>query len=455
MFDTLKIRNDFPVTQLKFPVLGGKEEKTLIYMDHGASTHAPNPVIDKFDKFLRSYYANVHRGSHHLSIMATDLFDSVTNIIFDFIKGDKDQNCILFAQNTTQALDMASHMVEQMSGITLTTLMEHHSNDLPHRRRGKVIHVNVTDSEGTLDYEDLELKMKLYHVKLIAVTGASNVTGYFPDIHRIARLAHSYGAFILVDAAQLIAHKAIDVKPNDHPEHIDFLAAAGHKSYAPMGSGFLFGPKKLFNTAPPYIPGGGTVIYVTEKDALFDHAPDRHQGGTPNIPGAIALGAAFQYLNSIGMDEVRKHEKELTQYAIDKLDSIKGVMLYGPKSAEKKSGVLSFNIEGVDHKLVSTILNYEYAIATRNGCFCAHPYLHRLLNVGETESNQLREKLARNERISIPGAVRATIGLYNTKEEIDILCEAVETIANRKWVGKYEKDEELDMCKTSFYEFSL
>lgn len=455
MFDMNKVRNDFPVTQLKFPVLGSNQEKKLIYMDHGASTHAPNPVIEKYDQFLRTYYANVHRGTHHLSIMATDLFDSVSDIIFEFIKGDKEQNDILYSLNTTQALDMAAHMVEQLSGITLTTLMEHHSNDLPHRRRGKVIHVGVNEDDGILDYDDLEKKVKNYHVKLIAVTGASNVTGYFPDIDRIARLAHENGAYILVDAAQLIAHKAIDVKPNNHPEHIDFLVAAGHKSYAPMGSGFLFGPKKLFNEAPPYIPGGGTVKYVSEHDVLFDVSPDRHQGGTPNIAGAIALGAALNYLKSLGMDHVREHERELTQYVIDKLTKIKGVTLYGPKNADIKSGVFSFNIDGLDHELVSTILNYEYAIATRNGCFCAHPYIHKLLKITHEQAQDLRKKLANNDRIKIPGAVRATVGVFNNKEDMDTLIEAITNIASHQWAGKYSEKAELDFCKTSYYEFSL
>lgn len=454
MFDSQKIRNDFPVTQLKFPVLGSKEEKNLIYMDHGASTHAPNPVIDKYDQFLRSYYANVHRGSHHLSIKSTDLFDQVSGIILDFIKADRDRNCILFTQNTTQALDMASHMVADKSGITLVSLMEHHSNDLPHRSRGKVVHIDVLN-DGTLDYEDLEKKLKTYHVKLVAVTGCSNVTGYFSDIYKIARLAHQHGAYILVDGAQLLAHQEIDVKPNNDPEHIDFLAAAGHKAYAPMGSGFLFGPKSVFDEAKSYLPGGGTVRYVTEDQILTSSSPDRHQGGTPNIAGAIAVGAAINYLKNIGMKSVREHEIELTQYAIDRFLSIKNITLYGPKSADKKSGVLTFNVEGVNNKLVSTILNYEHAIATRNGRFCAHPYMHKLMGYTNQEANNFLDGLVNNTKIPTPGAVRATIGIYNTKDEIDKLCDAIESIAKHSWAGKYEKQEELDLCRSSFYEFSL
>lgn len=455
MFDTQKIRNDFPVTTLKFPVIGSEKERNLIYMDHGASTHAPLPVIEKYQKFLNGYYANVHRGHHHLSIVSTELFDHVSEIILDFIKGDPAENCIMYTQNTTMALDMAGHMVEQLSGITLTTLMEHHSNDLPHRARGKVVHVDVLDEDGTLDYGDLERKLKNYHVKLVAVTGCSNVTGYFPDIHKIARLAHEYGAYILVDAAQLLAHASIDVKPNDHPEHIDFLAAAGHKAYAPMGSGFLFGPRKLFDSAQPYMPGGGTVKYVTEEDVFFDKSPDRHQGGTPNIAGAIAVGAAINYLSEIGMENVREHERELTDFTIQKLLKIPGLTLYGPKSADKKSGVLTFTLDGVYHELAATILNYEYAVATRNGCFCAHPLLHRLLKVSPEESAILRNKLVKGENAAIPGAIRATIGLYNTREEIEILIEALSVISAKKWKGNYEEKHDTDLCRTSYYEFKI
>ncbi len=454
MFDSAKIRSDFPVTGLTFPVIGKTDPQPLIYMDHGASTHAPQPVIEKYQKFLSSYYANVHRGHHHLSIMSTDLFDQVSEIILDFIHGDPSENCIMYTQNTTMALDMAGHMVEHLSGVTLTTLLEHHSNDLPHRARGKVVHVGATE-DGTLDYADLERKLRAYHVKLVAVTGCSNVTGYYPEIHKIARLAHEHGAYILVDAAQLLAHNSIDVRPNDHPEHIDFLAAAGHKAYAPMGSGFLFGPKKVFDAAPPYMPGGGTVKYVTAEDVFFDKSPDRHQGGTPNIAGAIAVGAALHYLKDIGMDHVREHERELTDFAIGKLTAIPGLTLYGPKTAATKSGVLTFTIDGVYHELAATILNYEYAIATRNGCFCAHPLLHHLLKVTPEESALLRDQLVKGEAAKIPGAIRATIGLYNTREEIEVLAEALSVIAARQWRGNYTEKQDTDLCRTSYYEFTI
>lgn len=450
-----EIRSDFPVTRLRFPVTGRPGDQPLIYMDHGASTHAPQPVLDKYHQFLSGYYANVHRGHHHLSQVSTELFDHVSEIIFQFIGGNPSQNCILFTQNTTQALDMAAHMVSHLDGTTLTTLMEHHSNDLPHRKRGPVLHVDVHAEDGSLDYQDLAQQLKKHRIRLVAVTGCSNVTGYFPDIHRIARMAHEAGALILVDAAQLIAHDKIDVKPNDHPEHIDLLAAAGHKAYAPMGSGFLFGPRDLFDAAEPYLPGGGTVRFVTGTDVLFAASPDRHQGGTPNIAGAIAVGAALNYLSEIGMETVREHERELTVYAMDVLRAIPGLTLYGPESADRKSGVLTFNLSNLEHDLVSVILNNEYAIATRNGCFCAHPLLTRLLGLTEEETAGLRERMLKGEETRVPGAVRATIGLYNTREEIDVLADALRKMADGKWAGDYSSGTGYDRCQTDYYNFKV
>jgi cysteine desulfurase/selenocysteine lyase len=188
---------------------------------------------------------------------------------------------IILCSNTTDALDLAAFAEKDTPGVTLTTEMEHHSNDLSHRKYGPVIHAGLT-SDGALDLEDVEKKLKDNQVKLLAVTGASNVTGYMPPIHRLARLAHEHGARILVDAAQLFAHHPIDVHSKDHPEHLDYLAAAGHKSYAPFGSSFLYGPRETLNCVDPRIPGGGTVKYVTTEDVLWVESPDRHQGGTPN-----------------------------------------------------------------------------------------------------------------------------------------------------------------------------
>jgi selenocysteine lyase/cysteine desulfurase len=299
--------------------------------------------------------------------------------------------------------------------------------------------------DGALDYADLERRLARERVKLVAVTGASNVTGYIVDIHRIARLAHAHGARILVDAAQLLAHAKIDVRDEADPEHIDFLAAAGHKAYAPFGSSFLHAPRDLCDAAPPYIPAGGTVVWVTEDDVIFHRSPERHEGGTPNIAGAIALGVSLRYLSSIGMAAIREHEQALTAHAMRGLASIPGVRLLGHPDPALRLGVLSMTIEDVPHELAATILNQEAAIAVRNGCFCAHPYLHRLL--GLIDTSELRRQLEAGQEVALPGAVRPTIGLFNTEEEVDRLIAMIRRISERKWKGDYSALTSTATCR--------
>ena len=444
MFNIDSIREQFPITQQTFNVYGSDEPRKLIYFDHGASTHPSLPVLNKYIDFLKHYYSNVHRGKHFLSMISTELFDSVYNTIFNFIHGDKDENSIVLTSNTTTALDMAASVMSGYDGITLVSLMEHHSNDLPHRARGKVVHFGL-NPEGSLDMNDLEKKLKENKVKLVAVTGASNVTGFLPDIHEIARLAHKHGARILIDAAQLLAHRPIDVKPNSDESHIDFLAAAGHKAYAPFGAAFLFGPRDVLDNTNPYIPGGGTILYVTEDDVYYTKSPDRHQGGTPNIAGAIALAESLNFLSGVGLENIMHHEVELTDFALERLKTVPGIQLLGNIAPENRLGVITFNVGDLNNNLVSMILNYESAIATRNGCFCAHPYLYFLLGLEDTA--ELRAKLVRGEDVELPGAVRLTIGIYNTKEEIEELIRMLGVIANRKWKANYDKLGSNIACK--------
>ena len=444
MFNIEKIREEFPITKQHFKVYGSDEPRNLIYFDHGASTHPPLRVITKYTDFLYNYYSNVHRGKHNLSVISTELFDNVYEIIFNFIHADKQENAVILTSNTTTALDICASVMSEIDGITLVSLMEHHSNDLPHRNRGKVVHFGL-NPDGSIDMNDFEMKLKQNKVKLIAVTAASNVTGFMPDIHRIAKLAHENGAKILVDAAQMIAHKEIDVKPNSDDTHLDFIAGAGHKAYAPFGSAFLFGPKNILDNATPYIPGGGTVIYVTTEDVFFDKSPDRHQGGTPNIGGAIAFAESLKFLSLVGLDDIREHEIELTEYALGKLKSLNGIDLLGNIPANQRLGVISFNAGELNNNLVSMILNDEAAIATRNGCFCAHPYLHFLLGLSDT--TELRAKLALGEDVELPGAVRISFGIYNTKEEVDELIKMLKIIMNKKWDTNYEQSFSTKTCK--------
>lgn len=444
MLDIQAIRDQFPITRQRFQVLGEGAPRPLVYMDHGASTHPPRPVLDTYQDFLEHSYANVHRGRHYLSELATDRFEHVSDDILRFIGAESDRRSLILLGNTTQALDLAAHVMARREGATLVSLMEHHSNDLPHRARGRVVHFGVT-ADGALDYEDLERKLAAGPVKLVAVTGASNVTGYITDVHRIARLAHARGARILVDAAQLLAHAPLSVLAQDDPGHLDFLAGAGHKAYAPFGSAFLYGPRELFDEAPPYIPAGGTVVYVTEDEAFFKGSPDRHEGGTPNIAGAVALAAALRFLEQAGMAAVREHERALVEKAMAALARLDGVRLLGSPDPAARIGALALTIDGVPHELAASILNREAAIAVRNGCFCAHPYLHRLLGLEDT--TELRRKLIAGEEVDLPGAVRPTFGIFNTEAEVDELLRMIRVIRDRAWKGDYRDIPGAAACK--------
>ncbi len=420
--DWQAVREEFAIVGRRVPVLGSGE-RPLVYMDHAASTHAPASVLNAYTQFVSREYANIHRANHHLSRKATERFDEAYYIVADYIGAELKRGAVCFTNNTTQAIDLASHVMAEHPGKVLTTEMEHHSNELPHRSRGSVLRARVND-QGELDLNHVEELLRNNEVKLVAVTAGSNVTGFMPDIAKIARMAHEQGALILVDAAQALARMPIDVKPFDHPEHIDFLAGAGHKAYAPFGAGFLYGPRALMNEAPPYIAGGGTATQVTQRSAEYLPAPDRHQGGTPNIAGVVGMAKALQFLQSIGLPEVRAHEVKLMKRLLNGMEKLDGVKVYGPGDAEKRLGVASFNVEGVSDLLTAAVLSEEGAIAVRNGRFCAHIYVDRLLGRGTSKAGPT-------------GAVRCSVGLYNDETDVDRLLEFVERVRDRKWKGQY------------------
>jgi selenocysteine lyase/cysteine desulfurase/rhodanese-related sulfurtransferase len=426
-----EVRAQFPIAGRRVPVLG-LGEQSLCYLDHAASTHTPACVLDRYSTFMSGEYANIHRGTHHLSRMATELFDQCYDLVARFIGGELERSCVVFQTNTTQAIDLASHSVASIPGKVLVTELEHHSNDLPHRKRGPVLRARATP-DGALDMDHLEQLLSHDDVKLVAMTGASNVTGWMPDIHAVARLAHAHGAYVLLDCAQLLAHQQIDVRDPDDPEHIDFVAAAGHKAYAPFGASFLYAPRAVLDAAPPYLPGGGTATRVTKMTAEFVGSPDRHQGGTPNIGGVIALAEALRFLDRVGMDRVREHELGLTRTALDGLSQLEGVTVYGPASADARLGVISFNVEGVSDLLTAAVLSEERALACRNGRFCAHVYVDRLLK---------SQGGANPEAGSEPGAVRASFGLYNRPQDAERLVDAVRMVRDRGWAGEYRVRED-------------
>jgi selenocysteine lyase/cysteine desulfurase/glyoxylase-like metal-dependent hydrolase (beta-lactamase superfamily II)/rhodanese-related sulfurtransferase len=421
------IRDDFAISARRLNV-GGAAERTLVYMDHAASTHPPETVLNAYVHFLESEYANVHRGSYALARQSTLRYEDAYRVCADFIGGNLDDGCVVFTSNTTGALDLVAHLVSGRPGKVLVTDLEHHSNDLPYRRRNAVVRVNITP-DGRLDMEDYARKLRANDVKLVAVTGAANVTGWMPDIHAMARLAHEAGALIAVDGAQLMAHAPVDILPADDPAHIDFFAAAGHKAYAPFGAGFLYGPRSVMDEAPAYIPGGGTAANVTATGVEYLKAPDRHQGGTPNIPGVIAMASALTFLKNIGMERVRAHELVLLERAWKGLSAIEGVTLYGPQDWRERVGILPFNVAGVSDMLAAAVLGEEGAVAVRNGRFCAHVHADKLLRFQSGFTAEADHS---------PGAVRASLGLYNTEAEVDWLIHMVKRVRAREWAGRYK-----------------
>ncbi|MEA3339933.1 MAG: aminotransferase class V-fold PLP-dependent enzyme [Chloroflexota bacterium] len=272
------------------------------------------------------------------------------------------------------------------------------------------------------------------------VAGASNVTGFLQPIHRLARKVHAAGARILVDAAQLAPHRRVDMKPDDDPEHLDFVALSAHKMYAPFGTGALVGPKRVFLQSGPEYSGGGTVDVVTLDEVYWAGTPDRDESGSPNVAGAVAMAAAAQTLMDVGMDNIAAHEEELVIYALERLGAIPSIRIYGetdPARAGERVGVIPFIVEGVSHFLVAAILGYEGGICVRSGCFCAHPYVVHLLGLKAGESAAWRKRLLGGDKSNMPGMVRASFGCYNNSEEIDRLIEMLERIARGDYQGDY------------------
>jgi cysteine desulfurase/selenocysteine lyase len=427
------VRKEFAIVSRRVPVLGSGERE-LVYLDHAASTHPPESVLAAYVEFMQREYANVHRGTHLLSRKASERFDEAYYIVADFLGAELRKGAVCFTANTTTAIDLCSHVMAERPGKVITTEMEHHSNELPHRKRGTTLRARVND-DGSLDLDHLEQLLTKHDVKLVAVTAGSNVTGLMNDLPRIARMAHEHGALVLADAAQALARMKLDVKDFDHPEHIDFVAGAGHKAYAPFGAGFLYGPRALMDEAPPYVPGGGTAKQVTARGVEWLGAPDRHQGGTPNIAGVVAMARALLFLRDIGMDEIRNHEIHLTRRLLTGMEKIGGLTLYGPKDPEKRLGVVAFNVNGVSEMMTAAILSEEGGLAVRSGRFCSHPYMDRLL-ASYHKSDSAR--MDASEGNAVPtGAVRASVGLYNNEADVDRLLEFIQRVREHKWIGRY------------------
>jgi len=426
----------------KVPLLNGNAVR-YINFDNASSTPTLRPVLETLNAFME-WYSNIHRGTGFKSQLSTFYFDLGREIVAKFFNVNSKDHLVIFGKNGTEAINKLAHRVPlPEDSLVLVSKMEHHSNDLPWRFRKPVVHIDV-DNMGRLDWNDYARKLEQYKGKvgMVAITGASNVTGYINDIYAIAELAHEYGAKVMIDAAQLAPHRSIDIKPTGHPQHLDFLAFSAHKIYAPFGLGVLIADRDTFKEGDPDIVGGGTVALVSEDYAYWTDAPEKEEAGTPNIVGAIALAKALQAITEIGLNNIAEHETKLTRYALNKLRSIPDIIIYGSvdeEEADQRLGVISFNVQNKPHGLVSAILNYEGGVGVRNGCFCAHPYVKSLLGVTVEETKVLEEKILMHDRSTVPGAVRMSFGMYNSKEEIDSFAEVLQRIVNNEYKGKYEQ----------------
>lgn len=414
----------------KIPLANG-EYVNEINFDNAATTPPFLSVMRAIADFA-PWYSSIHRGTGHKSKLSSNLYEHGRDIIKKFVKADHTRDVVIYTKNTTESINMLAYRLSQehKQKIVISTDMEHLANDLPWRDKFQVEYVGI-DEYGKLSLYDLENKLLKYEgkVTLVTVTGASNVTGYINPIAKIAKLAHQYGAQLLVDGAQLVPHAPIDMKPYDSPEHIDYLVFSAHKMYAPFGIGVLIGHKETFETGEPVYKGGGAVRLVSHQFIEWDSPPAKDETGTPNVIGVAALITAIETLNSIGMNVVHEYENDLINYAIEGLKNIPDIQLYcHSKKKEKRVSLISFNIQGMNHNLVAEILSREAGIAVRNGLFCAHPYVEKLLNL----SSKDLEYFHQNHDVPVPGLVRISLGLYNNYNEIDILLEILDRIVENK-----------------------
>ncbi|MDE4916005.1 aminotransferase class V-fold PLP-dependent enzyme [Methylobacterium sp. 092160098-2] len=427
----------------RVPVLDGSTRR-YINLDNAASTPALRNVLDTVNQFME-WYASVHRGAGFKSRVATQAYEDARQTVAQFVGANPRQHVVIFGKNATEAINKLSYRLPlSPEDVVLVSQLEHHSNDLPWRARARVEHIGV-DAHGGLDEVHLDRLLQTHagRVKLVAVTGGSNVSGVMPNLQRLAVKAHAAGAQILVDCAQLAPHRGIDIGTLEDPAHLDYVTLSAHKMYAPFGTGALIGRRDTFERGEPEYRGGGTIEFVSLESVAWADAPDRDEAGTPNVVGAVALAAAMQTLNHIGMEAIARHEAELTAYALERMAQIEGLRLYGeadPARASQRLGVIAFNLEPYSHALVAAVLGTEFGIGVRNGCFCAHPYLIHLLGLTPEDVLQIRSSMAAGDRRAMPGMVRVSFGTYNTVEDIDRLAEALTAIARGEYEGQYCQD---------------
>lgn len=395
--DSKHIRQDFPILDQLV------NDEPLVYLDNAATTQKPKQVLAKLQNYYEEDNANVHRGVHTLAERATAAYEASREKARAFINA-KSTKEVLFTRGTTTGLNWVGHFAEEIlqpGDEVLISIMEHHSNVIPWqeacRKTGaKLVYAYLKD--GKLDMDDLRSKLSP-RTKFLSIAHVSNVLGCINPVKEIAELAHQVGAYMVVDGAQSAPHMTIDVQDLD----CDFFTLSGHKMLGPTGIGVLYGKEDILNRMSPVEFGGEMIDFVYEQEATWKELPWKFEAGTPNIAGAIAFGAALDYLTELGMDDVHAHEQELVAYVLPKLQAIPGLTVYGPQNPVDHAGVIAFNLEGLHPHDVATALDYE-GVAVRAGHHCAQPLINHL---------------------GIHSAARASFYIYNTKEDCDKLVEAI------------------------------
>ena len=398
---------------------GGK--KTITNCDNAATTPALQPVADAVDEELKKY-GSISRGYSLKATHSTELYNNTRDKVLEFLGADPETYTVFYVNNTTDGLNkLATALIEDKSDVVLATRMEHHSNDLPWRENATTIYAEV-DDQGRVMYDEIEKQLQNNKVKYVTVTAASNVTGYVTDVHRVAKLAHKYGAKIIVDGAQIVAHRKFSMTSDDPSENIDFFVFSAHKMYSPYGGGAVVGLTEDLMQHMPKFYGGGTINIVGDDWVEYTDAPKSYEAGSPNYPGVVGLGKAIDILQEVGFDNIEAHEKALNQRLVDGLLKMDNIIIYGDsKDLSDRVGVVSFNFSDANSGLIAEALSNHYGVATRRGAFCANPYVWRLYGLTE---EQVRSFIECSD-INTPGMIRVSFGIYNTEEEVDYLLKVL------------------------------
>ena len=401
MLDINTIRNDFPILSRTV------YDRPLVYLDNAATTQKPRQVVEAITEEYYNVNANVHRGVHYLSQQATELHENARETVRRFINA-RSTNEVVFTRGTTESLNLvASSFCDafmQEGDEVIVSVMEHHSNIVPWQlqaaKKGIAIRVIPMTDGGELMLDEYE-KLFTERTKIVSVTHVSNVLGTVNPVDEIIRIAHEHGVPVMVDGAQSAPHFAVDVQAMD----CDFFAFSGHKMYGPTGVGVLYGKEDWLDRLPPYQGGGEMIESVSFERTVFEHLPFKFEAGTPDYVATHGLAKAIDYVTALGMDNIQRHEHELTEYAMRRLAEVEGIRIFG--TAERKDAVVSFLVGDIHHLDMGTLLD-RLGIAVRTGHHCAQPLM---------------------ERLGIQGTVRASFALYNTKDEIDALVEGVKRVS--------------------------